>query len=79
MVIDCNKYRKTLDSVVRLMRSDDPRSRVSTVAAATHVPVIVVCIYMIQFLYPDNESLKKLEKTLIDFYGYTDIIRFEND
>lgn len=78
MKIDCNPYKNSLDKLLHMMKDkQDPVREMAFVSSCSYIPVIVVCSYMIQFLYPDNAGLKESFEELKKFYRYTEVSPFD--
>lgn len=75
MTLDCSKYeasRKTVENLFLSKFKDDPKRAVGMIASITFVPCIVVAYY-IGPLCDWHPDLQASMKSLIDFYGYTEI------
>lgn len=80
MKIDCNPYKNSLDKLLHMMiDKQDPSRQVGFVSAASHIPAIVVCSYMLAFIYPDHADLKDSYEALKKFYRYTEVKPFERN
>jgi len=82
MKIDPNLYKNTLDKLRHHM-VDKPEGKraslISFISFISGVPVVAVCLYLITYLYPDDEILKSRLKSIIEFYRYTEVAPFEKD
>jgi hypothetical protein len=59
-------------------RAPKDRTRlVSHISSMSGIPVIVVCLYLITFLYPRDKDLKKRYEEIRSFYGYKEVVRFD--
>lgn len=77
MKVNCRPYKSTLDSVAHQMHRGEPSFAVAMIASTTHIPAIVVCAYMIKFLFPENVDLRDTYEGLVKFYQYTEVTDFE--
>jgi hypothetical protein len=86
MFIDCNKYKLTLDKVDSHMvgvLDSEIASHPNNISYMTGVPVVAVCLYLITFIHPRGskhyEYLNSRYESIIDFYGYTTVLPFEQE
>lgn len=77
MTLDCRIYQQSLRKVEYLMTGSDTKSIISRVSGSTHIPAAAVCLYLITFKFPDDQSLKDNLKSLVSFYSYTNLIPFD--
>lgn len=78
MKVDCRPYKASLDKLTHMMtEKTDPRREIGFVAAASYVPAIVVCAYMLRYVYPNHPDLKNAYEELKSFYKYVEVIQFD--
>lgn len=80
MKINSNAYKTTLDRLRSHMENIPPKNRkrlISHISFMSGAPVVVVCLYLITFIYIDDEELKDRYKTIVKFYNYKEVTPFE--
>ena len=81
MRIDLRVFQNALYKMSHSLVTTEAKksSKASEMSAITHIPALAVCEYMLLFIYPNDTSLIEMRKTLIDFYGYDEIITFDGE
>lgn len=76
MKIDINKYRSSKEIVQRwylTKGNDDLNQAIPTAACFTGIPCLVIIFYLADILGWDDFLVDRAN-SLIDFYGYTEIL-----
>lgn len=78
MIVDCNIYRRGVESALGIYKKPNqtPREAVANVTLSCGVPLIVACQYSLQFLHPGDQELIKMKESLMKFYSYSEVIPF---
>ncbi len=78
MKVDCNPYKNSLDKLLHMMKDkQDPSREIGFVSSASHIPAIVVCVYMLTYVYPNHPDLKESYESIKKFYRYTEVVHFD--
>lgn len=76
MIVDCDQYRQNYRETHLLLcdlSQEERRDKVSVLAAATHVPIIVVICYCLEMFGRDKQLEDRL-KNLVRFYHIEEIV-----
>lgn len=76
MTLNADHYRASLPDIITFTKDKDSKERfnmLSILAIVTNVPIIIVCVYLIELYGPDEKVSNQMER-LKKFYKIDEVL-----